>query len=181
MTVLKTWKISRKVTAVDSCLGTVKGLAILLKQDPTTDVFVKTLQNFQNRYFLCNTSTAASEFIDNSQSCCPLFPALPALLVCRDKMGRRVEQFRNLSWKFSWLTIHWESRNALIQSNIVLADIYQRWWKNITMLMLWCWCCARKENFHTLSSYFWLNDMNSLPQNWQMFMFLSSLSLWMRH
>ena len=52
MTVLKTWKISRKVTAVDSYLGTVKGLAILLKQDPTTDVFVKTPKFSKQIFFM---------------------------------------------------------------------------------------------------------------------------------
>ena len=31
-------------------------LVILLKQDPTESVFLKTFQNFQNRHFLCNTS-----------------------------------------------------------------------------------------------------------------------------
>ena len=30
---------------------TVTGLAVSLKQDPTTGVFVKTFQNFQNAYF----------------------------------------------------------------------------------------------------------------------------------
>ena len=54
--------------------STVTGSATLLKQDPTTCVFVKTSQNFKSRYFLCNTSKiAASEFIDNSHSSCPLF------------------------------------------------------------------------------------------------------------
>ena len=46
----------RKVSAVQSYFSTVTGLAILLKQDPTTGVFVKTFRNFQNRYFLCSTS-----------------------------------------------------------------------------------------------------------------------------
>ena len=41
---------------VESYFSTVTGLAILLKQVPTTGVFVKTFQNFYNRYLLCNTS-----------------------------------------------------------------------------------------------------------------------------
>ena len=43
------------------------------------------------------------------------------------------------------------------------------------------WCGMRKKNFRTLSLYFWLNDMNSLPQNWQIFIFLWFLSLWTWH
>ena len=36
---------------VESYFSTVTGLEILLKQNLTTDVFVKTFQNFQNIYF----------------------------------------------------------------------------------------------------------------------------------
>ena len=90
MTVHRFWKNPRKTTVVESFFSTVTDLATLLKQDPTTGVFVKTFQNFQNIYFLCNTSTAASEFIDSSYSFCPVFPAL---FVFRDKRGRRVQYF----------------------------------------------------------------------------------------
>ena len=48
-------KIPRRATAVESYFSTVTVLAILLKQDPTKGVFMKTFQNFQNRYFLSNT------------------------------------------------------------------------------------------------------------------------------
>ena len=37
--------------SVESYFSAVTGFAILLKQYPTTCVFVKTFQNFQNRYF----------------------------------------------------------------------------------------------------------------------------------
>ena len=50
MTVPEILEIPRKATAVDFYLSTVTGLAILLKQDPTTGVCVKTFQ------FLCDTS-----------------------------------------------------------------------------------------------------------------------------
>ena len=72
---------------MESYFSTVTDLAILLKQDPTTGVFVKTFQNFQNGYFLLTPRfyvTAASEFTDNSHSFCTLFPAT---LLCRDKEG----------------------------------------------------------------------------------------------
>ena len=39
----------------------------------------------------------------------------------------------------------------------------------------------RKKNFRTVSLYLWLNDMNSQPKNSQIFIFLSSLSLWTWH
>ena len=45
------WKIARKATVVESNFSTVTGLVILLKQDPTICVFMKTFQNFQNSYF----------------------------------------------------------------------------------------------------------------------------------
>ena len=50
------WKIPWKVTVVESYFRTVTGLAILSNQEPTTGVFVKTFQAFQNTYFLSNTS-----------------------------------------------------------------------------------------------------------------------------
>ena len=72
-------------------------------------VFVKTFQNVQNRYFLCNTSRRLLlNFVGNSH--CPSF-LFPALLVC---------------WKSFMLRIHWGSRNTLIQSNMILIDVYQR-------------------------------------------------------
>ena len=46
------WKILKKATTVESYFNTVTGLVVLLTQDPTTCVFVKTSQNFQNKYFL---------------------------------------------------------------------------------------------------------------------------------
>ena len=46
------WKILKKATTVESYFNTVTALVILLTQDPTTCVFVKTSQNFQNKYFL---------------------------------------------------------------------------------------------------------------------------------
>ena len=131
-------KIPRRATAVESYFSTVTVLAILLKQDPTKGVFMKTFQNFQNRYFLSNTLRAGSEFIDNSDSSCPLFLAL---LVCRDKKGKRVDQLRILWWKYSWLTMDWGSRNTLIYA-------YRRsWWE--------------KEKF--LYSFFILDSMTWIP------------------
>ena len=56
MTVAQISEIIGKATAVESYLGKVTGLAILLKQDPTKGIFVKTFQNIQSRYYLCNTS-----------------------------------------------------------------------------------------------------------------------------
>ena len=50
MTVVQISEIIGKATAVESYLGKVTGLAILLKQDPTTGIFVKTFQNVQSRY-----------------------------------------------------------------------------------------------------------------------------------
>ena len=112
-------KILKKSTALESYFSTVTDLAILLKQKSTTGVFVKTFQNFQNRYFLCNTSR---RLLQNFQT----ILILPALLVCRDKRGRRVNQFRILCWKSFWLTVHWGFRNTLMQSNTILTDVYQR-------------------------------------------------------
>ena len=58
---------------MESYFSTATGHAILLKEDPTTGVFMKTFR------------TATSKFIDNSHSSCPLFPAL---LVCREGKGK---------------------------------------------------------------------------------------------
>ena len=66
-------KIPGKATAVESYFSTATGHAILLKEDPTMGVFMKTFR------------TATSKFIDNSHSSCPLFPAL---LVCREGKGK---------------------------------------------------------------------------------------------
>ena len=41
------WKIRRKATAMESNFSTVTALTFLLKQDLTTSVFMKTLQNFR--------------------------------------------------------------------------------------------------------------------------------------
>ena len=41
---------------MESYLSVVADLAISLKQDSTTGFFMEAFQNFQNRYFLCNTS-----------------------------------------------------------------------------------------------------------------------------
>ena len=50
------WEINRKTTALEPYFSTVTDLATSLKQNPTRSIFVKTFQNFQNRYFLCNTA-----------------------------------------------------------------------------------------------------------------------------
>ena len=41
---------------VESYLNKITGFAILLKQNPTTGVFARAFKNFQDRYFLSNTS-----------------------------------------------------------------------------------------------------------------------------
>ena len=56
MTVLQVLEYSQKANTVEFYFSTVADLAIVLKQDPITGVFVTTFQNFQNIYFLCNTS-----------------------------------------------------------------------------------------------------------------------------
>ena len=56
MTVLQILENSQESNRVESYFSTVIGLVILFKQDPTTSVLVRTFQNFQNKYFLCNTS-----------------------------------------------------------------------------------------------------------------------------
>ena len=94
-------KIPRKATAVESYLSRVTGLTILLKQDPTTDVFMKTCQNFQNRCFLCH---ASKWLLLNLQTILivPAPSSLPHLYVGT----RGVEQFRIICWTSSRLTIH---------------------------------------------------------------------------
>ena len=95
MTVYRFQKIPRKAIAVESYFSTVIGLAILSNQDFITGVFVKTFQNLQNKYFLCNTSRRLT-IMDNSHSSSPLFAAIH---VCRDKRGRKVDQLKILCWK----------------------------------------------------------------------------------
>ena len=85
------WKIPRKTTAVDSYFNTVIVLEILLKQDPTTGILVKTFQNFQNSYFLCNTSR---RLILNVQTILIVPAPFLDLFVYKDKKRRKVDQFR---------------------------------------------------------------------------------------
>ena len=52
---------------------------------------------------------------------------------------------------------------------------------NITINSALKWCRWKNENFCILSKCFGLNDMNSQPQNWQIFMSLLSLFFWTWH
>ena len=84
-----------------------------------------------------------------------------------------VDQFRILCWKFPWLTKHWGSRNTLIQSTVILIRYkYNFALKCNSNNSALKWRRAWKEIFRTLSSYFWLNDVNLRAQKWQVFIFL---------
>ena len=88
----------------------------------------------------------ASELIDNSHSSCPLFLAL---LVCRDKRRRSVDQFKILCWESSWLAMHQWPRNTLLQSNVSLTNVYG---KSITIQF--CFKMIRCEKKKFLYSFF---------------------------
>ena len=92
-------KIPRKATVVDSYLSTNKIFLILLKQDSIMGIFVNTFQNFQNRYFLCNTSRRQLLFL------LPL--SYPSCM--EGQGGRGIEQFRIWCLNFNWLKMHWGS------------------------------------------------------------------------
>ena len=47
----KLCKSPRKATTLESYFHAVTDLAILLRQDPTTGVFMESFHNFENRYF----------------------------------------------------------------------------------------------------------------------------------
>ena len=77
-----------------------------------------------------------------------------------------------LGFQSSWIAIYYEIHFPVLPHTAYLCK--------------WSISCNNnrqviKEYFCTLFSHFWPNDMNSLPQSWQILIFLSSLSLWKRH
>ena len=87
-------EISRKGTAVESYFSTVTDMVFFLKQDSNTAVLVKTSRNFQNRCFSFNISKCLLLNLETI-FVVPAHSSLP-LLECRDKRGRRVDQFKIL-------------------------------------------------------------------------------------
>ena len=119
--------------------------------------------HFCKSYFLYNNSgrlllNLYTVFIGSTLSCLPY-------LYKGTRKERRGDQFRITCSIYLWLTMHWQSRSMLMQSNIILADKYLN-----SALKL---CQTKKDNFRTLSSYFWLNVTNLLTQFWEIFIFLS--------
>ena len=90
MTILQILENSRKNNSDGVLFRTVTGLAVLVKQEPTTAVFVKT---FKNLFFIQHISRPLllNLYTIVIYSSCSVFPAL---LVCKEKKGRRVDQFR---------------------------------------------------------------------------------------
>ena len=123
--VLQILENSRKTALVEHNFTKVAGLysTILLKQDPTASVVLKNLQNFQNSYF--HVTPLDSCFWIHQQFWEFLPPAYPTRM-WREGEGMKGSQFGITCWKSSWLTMHWPSKNTLIQSNIMLTDTWKR-------------------------------------------------------
>ena len=88
----------------------------------------------------------------------------------------------------------WGSLGTSIYENSSLAanNTRSRLPSRLSFCFLWIWdsdiqiwfCLmmpCEKGKFPYFFPYFWTNGMTSQPQNWQIFIFLSSLSLWTWH